>query len=196
MTKTVLSRRFLIFILAGYLAALPGRAKADSECTANISFKVGPHQKPQESAEGTPPAAAPREVFFESLTVRGASEEMARAELKKKADISKEKAMAQCKATFENKASCMATKYSIMESVIKTLDFKTRNELQRAIQSDCERQSGVCLEVSAGEAACKEISAAAPEAKPEGGEEGAKAAEEGKDAKGGAAAKKEEKKKK
>ncbi len=194
MTKNVLLIRFLVFFGAGGLFLFPGEAKAEFECGCDILFKVKSGAKSEggqpEAGAGVPAADEGREVFFAAIRSLGADEETARSDLKKKIDISKEKAIAQCRTVYENKSTCIATKYSTMEAVINTLDFKARDELQKAIRSDCDKQAGTCVEAKATEAVCRDVSAAAAEgAKPEG-EEAAKGAEAGKDAKGGGEKKK------
>lgn len=193
-------RIFVFFAVTSPLFFLH-EAGAEFECTSDVSFKVAQAQAKPEDKAAEAAAVAPsgegREVFYAGISSRGADEEAAKNELKKKIDVSKEKAMTQCRAMYENRSSCIATKYSSMESVINTLDFKARAELQKAIRSDCDKQAGACVEATATDAKCTQVAAAADAAegaKPEG-EEAAKGAEAGKEAKGGGEKKKEEKKK-
>ena len=174
------------------VASLPILAQAEFNCLSEISFKVqGSGQAvattPDTSKGQVPPkneALIPgpeRNVFFSTIEDKGDTEDLAKEKLQRKIPQEKERALKFCSSNYENLAGCLASKYASMDSVISTLDFKARTELQKAIAGDCKAQSGRCLDATASEAKCKEIvvkEAVTPEAGK--GKEAAGAADKGK----------------
>ena len=172
----------MIFLLLSSFPILPAALQAEFNCAADVSFRwrsVPVTEKDVKTEDNQAAPDKPKETFFEMVTAKGEKEEAAREELEKKLAPVKERALRQCREQYENQSACIATKYSKMESVLNTLDFKARDELQKAIHQDCLRQTGSCIEAAAGEVKCREIVTASVEAQqtPEAG----KTAEAGKE---------------
>ena len=176
-----LKMRTIFFVVLLLIAPL---AQAEFRCSSEIVFAVAPLGGGAPAAEGG--KAEGRKTYFSTIEAKGESEPAAKEALAKLVAPAQEKAMAQCRKSYENNAECLAVKYKSLESLLQSLDYKGRAELQKAITSDCAAQSGKCVEASAGETKCHEVVAAAAgseEAKAEGGEAAKDAGKGAKEAK-------------
>ena len=159
-----------LYLSVFFAFLLPCLSEAEFACRSEISFKVQSASQPvsatpdasksQNGGKVEPPVPAPeREVFFTAIEEKGDSEENAREKVQRKVPQEKERAIKFCTSNYENVAGCLASKYASMDSVIATLDFKARAELQKAISSDCRAQSGKCLDAKASDPKCSELQA-------------------------------------
>jgi hypothetical protein len=72
-----------------------------------------------------------------------------------------------CKREHEAFGTCVALKMSARATVLNSLSFSARSELERALAEECRQQEGTCLGVEVSEPKCREIVAAKPSASPE-----------------------------
>jgi hypothetical protein len=89
----------------------------------------------------------------------GVDEAAAKQALQVEADKQRIRASDLCKRDHESFGSCLATKLSNRASVLNSLSFGTRQELEKALSDECKRQQGTCLSVEVSEAKCSELNA-------------------------------------
>lgn len=165
-TKT----RFFVKILTFLLILSPSILVGQTRCESQVKYLWLPKEKPAvapaagENGEQAASGQKPEEVFFATVEMSGESEDAVKAKIGNRIPAEKERALQECRATHETKASCVAAKYAAMSGVLQTLDFKSRNELQKSVQHDCEMQSGRCVEATASDPQCRQAQAEQKEA--------------------------------
>lgn len=139
-------------------------ARADFVCSSDVTYKW------KEEGVGTPAAGSAnseKAVHFSITDAAGDSEEAAKAKLSPLLIAAKARAALACQEEHENQSKCIATKYSAMSTVVNSLSFSARKELEESIISDCKKSQGKCLEASSSDPKCSEVKKA--EATPQGG---------------------------
>lgn len=127
----------------------------------------------------------------------GADEAGAKAVLSVELHRQKGRASERCKREHESFGECLATKLSVKASVLNSLSFSSREQLEKALMAECQTQQGQCLGVESTEPVCREVGGsgvATPSASPEPSAEASKeqAAPEPAKSDSGEGAKKEE----
>ncbi len=121
----------------------------------------------QTAAPAAAPAAAPDApsqpkpsvVRFAGVQRAGYDEAGAKANLQVELNRQKVRASEQCKRDHESLGDCLATKLSARASILNSLGFSARNELEKALQKECSTQQGVCLSVDSSDPQCRTLSA-------------------------------------
>jgi len=122
-------------------------ATAEFECSSEISYKWK-----RQTEEMT--------VYVETVFKKGADEESAKRALDTLSKAKEGKALKLCADIHENQAGCLAARTSVHSQVLSLSSYAVRKDIQKAIQDDCQKQSGECRGVLRSDAACKEIVAA------------------------------------
>jgi len=171
------SRFALVLALTGIsFSATP--SVAEFRCAAEISYRwvktpedpppvpPGPPAALEKGKKDPPPAPTrppppptpePAMVKMMGIERSGADEAAAKAALQVEADKQRIRASDLCKRDHESFGSCLATKLSNRASVLNSLSFKTRQELEKALSDECKRQQGTCISVEVSEAKCSEV---------------------------------------
>jgi hypothetical protein len=157
---------------------------AEALCRAEVSYSwsrtQGPNgpegsveaRKGAENAEASSGTQAPLiTVHFTSIERRGRDEKTARLLLD--GDIQRQKARASdhCKRAHEAFGECVATKLSVKGTLLNSLSFSARAQVESALVDECRVQQGVCGSVSSSEIVCRDVeepSEQAAESKGEG----------------------------
>ncbi len=186
------------------LVPFTNQVRAEFRCNADISYKwvkrvpaevsTGPspqgggsHSAARSQAAAPAPTPVPPKPTPEPTIVRlpglersGDDEAMAKANLQVDIDRHRIRASEACKRDHESYGTCVALKMSSNASVLNSLGFNARAELEKALNEECRQQEGACLGVDVSEPKCREIVAAKPSAAPEGDKtEAAKGAPKG-----------------
>jgi outer membrane biosynthesis protein TonB len=94
-------------------------------------------------------------------------------------EVNRQKARASegCKREHESFGECLATKLSAKASVLNSLSFSARTQLEKALTTECQAQQGTCLGVEATDPVCRDVggAVATPAASPEPAAEAVKA---------------------
>ena len=179
----------LSLLVAVVAAAVPVcAARAEVLCSADVSYtwvKSPPEQEKGDDDDDAPPptgkpdqkttpggqtaapAAAPDApsqpkpsvVRFAGVQRAGYDEAGAKANLQVELNRQKVRASEQCKRDHESLGDCLATKLSARASILNSLGFSARNELEKALQKECSTQQGVCLSVDSSDPQCRSLSA-------------------------------------
>ncbi len=157
--------KHFLAIIQFFLVFMTDAAHADFTCAADVSFKWQQDAEqppaPVKADEKSPPAPAatsqPEDSFWARVEVKGKDEAQSKGALGERVVAEQAAAMRECRKQHENLAGCIGSKYYAMGSVLNTLGFTARKNLEDAIRSDCEKRQGKCLGASAGEAKCQEI---------------------------------------
>ena len=153
--------------------------RADFICKSDISYKWTQSPPAQQKTPAADPADKPdileTVVYFSTVERSGATDVLAKTALEGDLARAKGKALEDCQRNHENLASCVATKLNINASLLNSISFNARKELEKAITTECQGWQGKCQPPTASEAACVEqvVAGATPTA---GAEEGKKAA--------------------
>jgi len=197
--------RIVSFCLPFALLSLLSSASsvtAEFRCSADISYKwvkkpaaeasrpeaprgvaVGPTPTPV-SPTPTPEPAIVRLLGIERA---GGDEATAKGALQMEADRQRIRASEACKREHEAFGTCVALKMSSRSTVLNSLSFSARAELEKALAEECRQQEGTCVGVEVSEPKCREIVTAQPSPSP--------APEKSADTKGGKQPAKDAKKK-
>ena len=183
------------------------QAAAEFRCNAEISYKwvkrvseasvsVGGAPAPVGSAHGAapsktpapaptpvPPRATPEPTIVRLMGLERAGTDEASAKATLQMDIERQRIRASeaCKRDHESYGTCVALKMGANASVLNSLGFSARAELEKALNEECKQQEGTCLGVDVTEPKCREI----VEAKPTPPSEAEKPADSKAGAKGG-----------
>jgi hypothetical protein len=154
---------------------------AEFRCSTEISYKW--QKQVDEEAHGSdpsagktgsaaPPAAltkAPQEpstVRLMSLERTGADEVAAKAALQVEVERQRIRATEACKREHESGGTCVAMKLSARASILNSLSFGARSDLERALSAECRQQQGTCLSVDTLDPKCVEVAGAKPAESP------------------------------
>lgn len=166
---------FLARVLTSVLMLLPAFASAEFLCSSDVSYKwvkTPPSNSeefaiPSKDSKGelvTPsPAtpvspAAPSHVRYSSVERGGRDEAAAKMALGIELSRQKARASERCKREHESFGECLATKLSVKGTVLNSLSFSARVQLEKALTEECQVQQGTCLTVESSEPTCREIS--------------------------------------
>ncbi len=121
---------------------------------------------PSPSLETPPSSATPSLVQVRVASVERAGRDEAAAKTALLVEVNRQKARAseRCKQEHESFGECLATKLSAKASVLNSLSFSTRAQLEKALTNECQTQQGLCLGVESSEPVCREIAAAGADA--------------------------------
>lgn len=131
-----------------------------SVATASGPPKAGPTPKSPEAAAERP-QPVPSNMRFATVERAGRDEVAAKSALAVEVTRQKARASERCKRDHENFGECLATKLSVKSSVLNSLSFSTRSQVESAITEECKGQQGTCLSVDSSEPACREVVASA-----------------------------------
>lgn len=156
-------------------------ACGEVRCSTEISYKwqkqvdevaQGPDQVGGKAGSATPPASVtkappePSTVRMMSLERSGADEAAAKAALQVEVERQRIRATEACKREHESGGTCVAMKLSARASILNSLSFGARSELEKALAAECRQQQGTCLSVDALDPKCVEIAGAKPAESP------------------------------
>ncbi len=154
---------------------------AEFRCSADISYKwvktpaaeVSRPEAPRGTSVGSTPTSVPAPPTPEPAIVRllgieraGVDEATARGTLQMEADRQRIRASEACKREHESFGTCVALKMSSRSTVLNSLSFSARAELEKALAEECRHQEGTCVGVEVSEPKCREIVAAQPSPSP------------------------------
>jgi hypothetical protein len=171
MTRKTLS--FISPVLTSVLMLFPALGNAEFICSSDVSYKwvktaaskseesVVPQKESKEvsvtpTAAPAVPAAAPSQVRYASVERGGADEAAAKTALNIELSRQKARASERCKREHESFGECLATKLSVKGTVLNSLSFSARAQLEKALTEECQAQQGTCLSVESSEPACRE----------------------------------------
>lgn len=108
------------------------------------------------------PQPVPSNMRF--ATVERAAKDEASAKNALAVEVARQKARAseRCKRDHENFGECLATKLSVKSSLLNSLGFSTRAQVETAITEECKAQQGTCLTVESADPVCREVAAGTP----------------------------------
>lgn len=155
---------------------------AEFACRSDVSYKWVRTDK-NETIAGSPSAAGagkalptpagggqqaePLVVRFSGIERVGKDEAEAKRVLESEVSRQKVRASEICLRDHEAFGACVATKLSTKSSVLNSLSFSARAELEKALTEECQGQQGRCLGVEVSEAVCRELVSAQPSPAPE-----------------------------
>jgi hypothetical protein len=157
-------------------------ARAEFACQSDVSYKWVRTEKNETGGALAPTGVAAKETArgavsggqAEPLIVRFlATERLGKDEAEAKraleAEISRQKVRLSelCVREHETFGACVATKLSTRASVLNSLSFSARAELEKALTAECQGQQGRCLGVQVSEVVCRELISVQPTAAPE-----------------------------
>lgn len=156
---------------------------AEALCRADVSYSWSRSQAPNgpersvEARQGSENATADGgqasliTVHFTSIERRGRDEKTARLLLD--GDIQRQKARASnhCKRAHEAFGECVATKLSVKGTLLNSLSFSARAQVESALVDECRVQQGVCGSVSSSEVVCRDVAKPSEQATESKGEE-------------------------
>ena len=94
----------------------------------------------------------------------GSDEQAAKAAVQVEADRQRIRASEACKRDHESFGTCVALKMGASSSVLNSLGFSARAELEKALSEECRQQQGTCISVEVTEPKCRELAEAKPAA--------------------------------
>ncbi len=171
------------------LVPFTNQASAEFRCNADISYRWvkrvpevstlpappvgGGHGSARSQAAAPtplPPKPTPEPTIVRLIGVERSGEDEATAKANLQVDIDRHRIRASeaCKRDHESYGTCVALKMSSNASVLNSLGFSARADLEKALNEECRQQEGTCLGVDVSESKCREIVAAKPSAAPEG----------------------------
>jgi len=163
------------------------RQPASTPAPAGAAKPAGVNQAPAPTPAPPQPTPEPTIVRLLGLERSGTDEASARAALQMETDRQRIRASEACKRDHEAFGTCVALKMSSQATILNSLSFSARSELEKALSEECRHQEGTCLGVEVSDPKCREIAAAQPSTSP--------APEKGADPKGAKEPAKESKKK-
>ncbi len=138
--------------------------RAEFLCAAEVSYTWLRSPPPTESVavKGqqqvvAAPTSAPSLVLFIGVERSAVDEATAKSTLQNELNRQRAKASDSCRRDHEGFGECVATKLSSRSSILNSLSFSTRVELERALMQECREQQGVCGTVEASEPKCREL---------------------------------------
>ncbi len=137
-----------------------------NETTAGVPSPAGAGKTPP-TPPGVAQQAEPLVVRFSGIERIGKDEAEAKRVLESEVSRQKVRASEICLRDHEAFGACVATKLSTKSSVLNSLSFSARAELEKALTAECQGQQGRCLGVEVSEAACRELVSAQPSPAPE-----------------------------
>jgi hypothetical protein len=154
-------------------------AIAEFACQSDVSYKWARTTRnetvPQGASAGAtkgpavPAATAGSGQQAEPLIVRflgiervGKDEAEAKRVLETEINRQKVRASEDCLREHEAFGVCVATKLSTKSSVLNSLSFSARADLEKALTEECQGQQGRCLGVEASQPVCRELVSAQP----------------------------------
>ncbi|MCB0335546.1 MAG: hypothetical protein KDD62_04550 [Bdellovibrionales bacterium] len=171
---------YLLTALAALLSfcVCTPRVYADHICSVEVSYTWQKKMQEEEAEESSKKKkkqnieeSKPKKVLFKKLSVTGKDEPLAKQKAKDKGKEELSAADLQCNKLHEDLAGCMAAKFHASRSVLQTLSFKARKDLEDAIVEGCKGQEGVCGISELSEPRCRE-KLEEPEGEDAGTEEG------------------------
>jgi len=178
-------RYLLVVLMLSFSCGVVRTADGQVRCSAEVSYKwvKAPESKPspppaehvtapekgkKAPAEAptpvpAPPTPEPVVVKMMGIERSGADENAAKGALQVETDKQRIRASELCKRDHESFGSCLASKLSNRASVLNSLSFKTRQELETALSEECKRQQGTCLATEVSEPKCVQMAAAGSE---------------------------------
>jgi len=178
----VKNRRFLMFFTMIFVLMDKPLLEAEFVCRSDVSYKWARVSKNETGGSASPTAgdakgstgASGSKEQAESLIVRftaiervGKDEAEAKRVLEAEVGRQKVRASEICLREHEAFGACVATKLSTKSSVLNSLSFSARSELEKALTAECQGQQGRCLGVDVSEPACREVVSAEPTAAPD-----------------------------
>jgi hypothetical protein len=165
---------FLPPVITSVLLLFPNLARAEFVCSAEVYYKwvkaaVSQSDEPARPKNGaggevvTPPhdrpgsSQAPSQVRFASVERGGGDEAAAKMALNIELGRQKARASEKCKRDHESFGECLATKLSVKATVLNSLSFSARSQLEQAITEECQAQQGTCMSVESSEPVCREV---------------------------------------
>jgi hypothetical protein len=176
--KSSFFARFFIISLA--LAAVAPQAVAEFACSAEVSYRwvkggtagaahgaavqvgsgekaKGPASNPTTSAGTAPAAGGVVVVRYAAVERKGTDEAAAKQALGAEIGRQKIRASEACQRDHEGFGACVGTKLSTKSSLLNSLSFSVRAEVEKAILDECREQQGACQAVESTEPQCKEV---------------------------------------
>lgn len=152
---------------------IPALGSAEFICSSDVSYKwvktaaskseepavpqKESKQEPVTPLPATPlPSAAPSHVRYASVERGGADEAAAKTALNIELSRQKARASERCRREHESFGECLATKLSVKGTVLNSLSFSARAQLEKALTEECQVQQGTCLAVESSEPVCGE----------------------------------------
>jgi hypothetical protein len=140
----------------------------------------------------SPAPTVPGQIKVRVASVERAAVDEAGAKAALSVELHRQKGRAseRCKREHESFGECLATKLSVKASVLNSLSFSSREQLEKALMAECQAQQGQCLGVESSEPVCREVGGggvATPSASPEPSAEASKEPAAPEPAKGGSA---------
>lgn len=194
-------RYLLVVLMLSFFGGVLRSANGQVRCSAEVSYRwvknpespPKPHpaehatapekgkKAPAEAPTAVPVPPTPEPVVVKMMGIErsGADESAAKAALQVEADKQRIRASELCKRDHESFGSCLASKLSNRASVLNSLSFKTRQELESALSEECKRQQGTCLATEVSEPKCAQIVAASGQGAGAAGEKKADAGKKG-----------------
>lgn len=165
---------FLPSLITNALVLFPAIASADFICSSDVSYKwvktAPSHSKEsgavskdskEEVATAVPASPVltdqPFHVRYASVERGGGDEAAAKMALGVELSRQKARASERCKREHESFGECLATKLSVKGTVLNSLSFSARAQLEKALTDECQVQQGTCLGVDSSEPACREV---------------------------------------
>lgn len=156
---------------------------AEVLCRADVSYSWSRSQAAEEPERTAEALKAPKGVkangaqlplitlHFTSIERRGRDEKT--AQLLLEGDIQRQKARASnhCKRAHEAFGECVATKLSVKGTLLNSLSFSARAQVEGALVDECRVQQGVCGSVSSSEIVCRDVEKPSEQASESKGEE-------------------------
>lgn len=157
-------------VAAGNTKNPAGEGASKSETATSPAVDDTPLQGPGRQAPST--------TRYTTVERAGKDEVEAKSALQIEVSRQKGRASDRCRQDHENFGQCLATKLSVKSSVLNSLSFSARAQLEKALTEECQIQLGTCLSVASTDPMCRETVAAggkgasAPPAAAEGAKTG------------------------
>lgn len=157
-------------------------AQGEFRCSSDVSYTWNKTvSAPGDPSGGPPPSAVPTGaavtppaaaatvpslavVRLMSIERGGPDEQSAKAAVQIDADRQRIRASEACKRDHESFGTCVALKMGARSSVLNSLGFSARTELEKALAEECRQQQGTCISVEVTEPKCREVSQGKPAA--------------------------------
>jgi hypothetical protein len=148
-------KSLILIILAFFAQPVLAQDGGQANCRQEIIYiwKRLATNTPKEPPSD-PALYQPTEVVAMVLFEEGAKEEEVKARLADKLPEALASARALCQKAHESLGQCTAGKISSLSEELGRVDFDTRRTIKEKVLADCEKNSGICLEVKAREPKC------------------------------------------
>lgn len=150
--------------LLAVMSSLAAVARADFVCSSEMAYKWARNQREVSSAAKDDKAASaggdkvePSVVKLMAVERPGIDENAAKEALQAEVSRQRPRISALCKKEHESFGDCVAGKLSNKSSMLNSLSFSVREEVQRGLINECKEQSGTCLSVEVSEPKCREV---------------------------------------